>query len=335
VPPGSPGSRVTHAHPLTPDARASRAAVAVRRADRAAARSRRGPRRLVLSATGLLAISTVLLLASPLSGLLSASGTGTGGGLHAGVNEPGTGSAMPNATLAVQAEATVEPVPTADVASAAAPAASLPILGLVESVAAEERRAADGYVWPVRNARITQAFGPSADGLFIVDGKPFHDGIDIANFCGAPILAAHAGTVVAASRHIVGQTGWTGDLAAYDAYMTSKGLWGTAARVIVIDDGNGLRSVYLHLHRIDVTIGQVVKAGQQIGLEGSSGHATGCHLHYSVYDPSSLVTWATNPKDATRYHLPSGEIARIDPITLLPSLAAGAITWGWGAGPGD
>jgi murein DD-endopeptidase MepM/ murein hydrolase activator NlpD len=334
VPPGSPGSRVTHAHPLTPDARASRAAIAFRRADRAAARSGRGPRRLALPATGLLAISAALLLASPLSGLLSA-GTGTGGGLQAGVNEPGTGRARPTATLTAQAEPTVGPVPTADAVSTAAPAASLPILGLVESVAAEKRKAANGYVWPVRNARITQAFGPSAGGLFIVDGKAFHDGIDLANFCGAPILAAHAGTVVAASRHIVGQTGWTGDLGAYDAYMTSKGLWGTAARVIVIDDGNGLRSVYIHLHRIDVTVGQVVKAGQQIGLEGSSGHATGCHLHYSIYDPSSLESWTTNPKDTARYHLPSGEIARIDPITLLPSLASGAITWGWGAGPGD
>jgi murein DD-endopeptidase MepM/ murein hydrolase activator NlpD len=185
----------------------------------------------------------------------------------------------------------------------------------------------------VEHARITQDFGPASGGLFVVDGQPFHDGIDIANFCGAPILAAHDGRVIAASRHVVAELGWTGDLAAYDAYLTSKGLWGSQARVIVIDDGNGFRSVYIHMHRIDVKVGQVVQAGQQIGLEGSSGHATGCHLHYAIYSPTDRGRWQTNPKDVARYHLPSGEIAHVNPIDLLPPAADGSITWGWGTSP--
>jgi murein DD-endopeptidase MepM/ murein hydrolase activator NlpD len=198
-------------------------------------------------------------------------------------------------------------------------------------IAEDSRPISNGYRWPVEHARITQAFGPSADGLFVVDGQRFHDGIDIANFCGAPILAAHDGVVVAASRHVVSQLGWTGDVTAYDAYLTAKHLWGSQARIIVIDDGNGYRSVYVHLHRIDVHVGDVVRAGQQIGLEGSSGNATGCHLHYSLFSPNASGRYRTDPTDATRYHLPSGEIARIDPLSLLPPLAAGWISWGWGA----
>jgi len=188
-----------------------------------------------------------------------------------------------------------------------------------------------GYRWPVEHARITQGFGPSSAGLFTVDGERFHDGIDIANFCGAPILAAHDGMVIAAGRHVVTALGWTGDTAAYDAYYTSKNLWASAARIIVIDDGNGYRSVYIHMHRIDVQVGQLVKAGQQIGLEGNSGHATGCHLHYSIYSPTDPTIWETTPSEATTYHLPSGEIARVDPLVFLPPLAAGWITWGWGS----
>jgi murein DD-endopeptidase MepM/ murein hydrolase activator NlpD len=57
-----------------------------------------------------------------------------------------------------------------------------------------------GYRWPLEDARITQGFGPATGGSFIVGGRAFHDGIDIANFCGDPIVAAHDGKVLAAGR---------------------------------------------------------------------------------------------------------------------------------------
>ena len=316
MPPGSSRPRVAHAHPLTADARASRIAVAFRdaeRRERRLGRTNRSPRRYVLPAMALVAVVVVVALASQAltPAPLTATSLDDGTRMQAGADTLDA--------LAAGASPAVTPAPPAPTGTVPAPT---PV-------------ALTGYVWPVENARITQAFGPASAGLFVVDGRRFHDGIDIANFCGAPILAAHDGTVIAASRHVISLLGWTGDLAAYDAYLTSRNLWAAEARVIVIDDGDGYRSVYVHLHRIDVTVGQVVKAGQQIGLEGSSGHATGCHLHFSIYSPDDLDRWTTDPAEVAKYHLPTGEIARIDPLTVLPALAAGGISWGWGAQPRD
>lgn len=57
---------------------------------------------------------------------------------------------------------------------------------------------------------------------------------------------------------------------------------GCATRSVVIDHGNGYRTLYWHLHRIDVAIGDTVARGQPIGMAGSSGCATGPHLHFGV-----------------------------------------------------
>jgi murein DD-endopeptidase MepM/ murein hydrolase activator NlpD len=192
-----------------------------------------------------------------------------------------------------------------------------------------------GYRWPLEHARITQAFGPSSGGLFVVDGARFHDGIDLANFCGAKILAAHDGVVIGAGRHVLDVSGWVGDVAGYQARLDAKHEWGTLALTVVIDDGNGYRSIYVHFHRVDVSVGQVVHAGDVIGLEGSTGHASGCHLHYSLYRPSDPTTFATNPADVTQYYLPAAEVARVDPLSVMPPLETGFITWGWGARDGS
>ena len=189
----------------------------------------------------------------------------------------------------------------------------------------------NGYRWPLEHARITQAFGPSTSGLFVVAGARFHDGLDLANFCGAQILAAHDGVVIGAGRHVIGVSGWAGDVAGYEARLNEKNLWGGLALTVVIDDGNGYRSVYAHFHRIDVKVGDVVRAGDVIGVEGSTGHATGCHLHYSLFLANDPTRFETNPADVTRYYLPAAEIARVDPLSVMPPLEAGFITWGWGA----
>ena len=191
-----------------------------------------------------------------------------------------------------------------------------------------------GYRWPLEHARITQAFGPSGSGLFVVDGDRFHDGIDLANFCGAEVLAAHDGIVIGAGRHVLGVSGWVGDVAGYEARLDAKHLWGTLALTVVIDDGNGYRSIYVHFHRVDVQVGQVVHAGDVIGLEGSTGHATGCHLHYSLFNAGGGRTFQTNPPDVVKHDLPAAELARIDPLSVFPPLEAGWITWGWGAQDG-
>jgi murein DD-endopeptidase MepM/ murein hydrolase activator NlpD len=312
---GSPRPRVAHARPLTPEARASRAAIAVRVADRASRRQRPTRLRLAIPIPLVLIVGAVLLVAGQpparASGPTTTADGRTDMDLSARLGRPST--AGPIAT------------PGSDRAGSSFTSefARPRINEVVEPIS--------GYRWPVEHARITQGFGPSSGGLFVVDGKRFHDGIDLANFCGAPVVAAHDGVVIGAGRHVNRVLGWTGDIAAYDAHLTAKHLWGTLALTVVIDDGNGYRSVYVHFHRVDVKVGQVVHAGQQIGLEGSTGHATGCHLHYGIFSSTDPGQWPTTPTDVERYHLPTGEIAHIDPLLFLPALAVGHEIWGWGA----
>jgi murein DD-endopeptidase MepM/ murein hydrolase activator NlpD len=94
-----------------------------------------------------------------------------------------------------------------------------------------------------------------------------HTGQDIANACGAPIFAAHAGTVIYA--------GWYSDLGNY----------------IQIDHGNGVITGYGHIVNggILVRIGQHVGPGQNIAKIGSTGGSTGCHLHFQTWVNGSLT----------------------------------------------
>jgi len=103
------------------------------------------------------------------------------------------------------------------------------------------------FVWPA-GGTITQRFAW------------YHKGIDIANRAAPAILAADSGTVVVA--------GWP------DGY-------GYGNRVI-IDHGNGYRTLYGHLSRIHVVAGQTVARGNTIGQMGSTGRSTGTHLHFEV-----------------------------------------------------
>jgi murein DD-endopeptidase MepM/ murein hydrolase activator NlpD len=175
-----------------------------------------------------------------------------------------------------------------------------------------------GYVWPIAHPRLTLPFGPTAWGTRVVDGQRFHDGVDLATFCGDRIGAAHAGTVLVAGRHYDQFMGWVGDLAPYFRLLDQKHLWMTLPIVVVIDDGNGYRSVYAHFGRVVVTAGQQVRAGQLIGYEGMSGHASGCHLHYDLFSPLELATMAIRPDVVARMKVPAAEIARIDPLAILP-----------------
>lgn len=175
-----------------------------------------------------------------------------------------------------------------------------------------------GYRWPLPGGRLTHPFGPSRWGSRIVDGQTFHDGIDLATFCGDRIVAAHDGLVLAAGRRYDGYMGWRGDLAPYTGRLDDKKLWGTLPIVIVIDDGNGYRSVYAHFGRIVVERGTRVVAGQLLGYEGRTGRATGCHLHYELFSPIEPRTFALDPDVAARMLLPTHHTARIDPLLVLP-----------------
>jgi murein DD-endopeptidase MepM/ murein hydrolase activator NlpD len=114
--------------------------------------------------------------------------------------------------------------------------------------------ASGNFVWPA-GGRITQYFAW------------YHKGIDIANSSAPNILAADSGTVVVA--------GWP------DAY-------GYGNRVI-IDHGNGYRTLYGHLSSIYVVPGQTVSRGSAIGRMGTTGRSTGVHLHFEVIRNGSYL----------------------------------------------
>jgi murein DD-endopeptidase MepM/ murein hydrolase activator NlpD len=92
--------------------------------------------------------------------------------------------------------------------------------------------------------------------------RKLHTGTDLGIPCGTPVHAAREGTVIAAGFNI-----------AYgNRTVISHG----------VVDGALLTTTYNHQSQIDVSVGQQVAAGQPIGLSGTTGYSTGCHLHFEL-----------------------------------------------------
>ncbi|MFL5679839.1 MAG: M23 family metallopeptidase, partial [Chloroflexota bacterium] len=175
-----------------------------------------------------------------------------------------------------------------------------------------------GYQWPLVRGRLTQSYGFSRIGSTIVAGRPFHDGIDLASYCGDRIVAAHSGVVIAAGRRFDDFMGWQGDLAAYKANLDAKKAWTILPLAVVIDDGNGYWSVYAHFESLAVKRGDIVRGGQFLGREGMTGHASGCHLHYGLFSPWEAKVFGLKASVAARLKLPSTYTARINPLLVMP-----------------
>jgi murein DD-endopeptidase MepM/ murein hydrolase activator NlpD len=144
-------------------------------------------------------------------------------------------------------------------AQAASPAVAAWLAGSTEAL----RDAELPLLWPVRG-RIGSPYGPR--------GGRVHEGLDIVGRAGAPVVAAAAGTVLPA-----------GDRAGH-------------GRTVVIMHGDGLATVYANLASIAVQRGQPVARGQAIGRMGTSGSATGVHLHFEVRVDGAAV----DPRDHVR-----------------------------------
>ena len=223
--------------------------------------------------------------------------------------------------VAVRTTATPSPVvavmqPTASPTPSAAPTVSAQPTASAQPTPAPPQTLV-GYRSPLPHGRLTLPFGPSPWGSRLVEGKAFHDGIDIATFCGDGIKAAHDGTVLAASRRFDTEIGWVGNLKPYFARLDRKHLWGTLPITVVIDDGNGYRSIYAHFSKVVVKKGQTVKAGQLLGYEGMTGRASGCHLHYGLFSPLETATFAIEPDVVKRMKVPAAQIARINPLLVI------------------
>ena len=114
------------------------------------------------------------------------------------------------------------------------------------------------FLWPCPSSNhITSYFGsrtPPKQGA-----SSDHKGIDIGASMGAQVIAAAAGKVTTVS------------------YNSARGYF------IVVDHGSGYVTLYQHLSRQDVKVGDMVKAGQQIGAVGETGISTAQHLHFEVH----------------------------------------------------
>jgi murein DD-endopeptidase MepM/ murein hydrolase activator NlpD len=128
------------------------------------------------------------------------------------------------------------------------------------------------WVRPVQG-RIVSPFGCRT---FINDlERSPHSGVDLKAPEGTPIKAANRGRVVLVEDHFFGGLS------------------------IVIDHGGAIHSMYFHLSHVSVKIGEVVEKGDLIGLSGSSGRATGPHLHFGIrlnnerVNPLTLIELST------------------------------------------
>lgn len=114
------------------------------------------------------------------------------------------------------------------------------------------------FVHPVPGARISSAFA----NYVVKSRNRRHHGVDFAAPKGTPVYAASSGVVLNADM---------GSMS--DAF----------GMAVLIEHGDKLQSLSAHLSRIDVEIGDFVMAGQQIGLVGATGRATGPHLHFELW----------------------------------------------------
>jgi murein DD-endopeptidase MepM/ murein hydrolase activator NlpD len=116
--------------------------------------------------------------------------------------------------------------------------------------------------WPVTPHIITQRFGEHSS---LYHGKP-HNGMDIGVPIGTPVFAADDGVVMSADNN---------DQSTFQKYQYGK--------YVLIHHPNNLVTIYGHLSRQVVATGETVKRGQLIGYSGSTGYATGPHLHFGLY----------------------------------------------------
>ena len=127
----------------------------------------------------------------------------------------------------------------------------------------------NGFVLPLKG-RISGHFGNQR--IFNDVPKNPHSGTDIAAPKGTKIVASGDGKVLLAGGN----------------YFYS-------GNMVILDHGQGLKTIYAHLDKALVNVGDIVKKGDVIGLVGATGRATGPHLHWGAtvnnvrFRPHSLL----------------------------------------------
>lgn len=120
------------------------------------------------------------------------------------------------------------------------------------------------FSWPVPSCTyLTSRFGLRIHPVY--GTQKSHTGIDIGAASGATIVAADGGTV------------------------TMAGVNGGYGNCVMIDHGNGYKTLYGHMSSIAVTNGQTVSKGDTVGYVGSTGVSTGPHCHFEVWSGGSRI----------------------------------------------
>ncbi len=114
-------------------------------------------------------------------------------------------------------------------------------------------KGSSNFIWPT-------------SGIITQHPVGYHMALDIANSSGTVVVAADSGTVIYA-----GCVGW-----GYGCH-------------IIIDHGNGYQTLYAHLSKYNVEVGNAINQGIQIGLMGSTGRSTGSHLHFEIRSGGQLL----------------------------------------------
>ena len=124
----------------------------------------------------------------------------------------------------------------------------------IERLSSSGGVAPDKLSWPVKTGYVSSGYKWRRLG----GTTSFHGAIDIAASRGTPIYAAGGGVVI---------------LARY---------YGNAGRTVFIDHGGGMTTLYFHMDKILVNVGQTVITGDQIGTIGTTGRTTGPHVHFET-----------------------------------------------------
>jgi len=128
---------------------------------------------------------------------------------------------------------------------------------------------------PLENTKVTSRFGYRIHP--ITKKKKFHRGIDLKAKKKTPVFATADGIVT---------------------YVQSRNI-GDFGRVIKIQHNYGFETIYAHLNKTNVKVGDIIRKNQEIGLSGNSGRSTAAHLHYEIKYASKVL----NPKEFIKWQL--------------------------------
>lgn len=147
-------------------------------------------------------------------------------------------------------------------------AATLPVTGGEPEAKVVATIVAEKFPSPVQR--------PFSGGMLTTRYSSWHPGIDLAIASGTPMKPIMKGKVVEAAKSYFGY-----------------------GNMVVIDHGNGMKTLYAHLSKISVKQGDVVEPDTVIGLVGSTGRSTGPHLHLEVHtDTGTMNPLDILPEDA-------------------------------------